>query len=85
MDRLLLGVGRRTVEAVFTEVELRLQRDHGSDDFVSWRTEVGFLAPWDAEFFVILGQTGFYDQFTITMNRRVLTLVVQEVETPLAR
>ena len=44
-DRLLLGVGCRTVEAVFAEVELRLYRDHGSDDFVRWHTEVGFLQP----------------------------------------
>jgi Aspartyl protease len=84
-DRLLLGVGGRTVEAVFVDVDLRLDRDDSGDDFVSWHTEVGFLEPWDAEFFVILGQTGFYDQFTITMNRRVLTIVVHDVETPLTQ
>ena len=72
-DRLLLGIGGRSVEAVFADVELRLYRDHASDEYVAWRTEVGFLMPWDAEFFVILGQIGFYDQFTVTMNRRVLT------------
>ena len=82
-DRLLLGVGGRTVEAVFADIEVRLYRDHSSDDFVSWYSEVGFLEPWDAEFFVILGQTGFYDQFTVTMNRRVLTVIVQDVETQL--
>jgi len=45
-DHLLLGVGGRTVDAVFVDVDLRLYRDHGSDDFVSWRTEVGFFEPW---------------------------------------
>ena len=81
-DRLMLGIGGRSVEAVFAEVELRLYRDHSSDDFVRWRGDVGFLTPWDAEFFVILGQSGFYDQFTVTMNRRVLTVLVQDVEAP---
>jgi hypothetical protein len=46
-----------------------------------WRTDVGFLEPWDAEFYLILGQIGFYDQFTITMNRRLLTVKVSDVET----
>jgi hypothetical protein len=45
------------------------------------RTDVGFLEPWDAEFYLILGQIGFYDQFTITMNRRLLTVKVSDVET----
>jgi hypothetical protein len=80
-DRLLLGIGGRSVVAVFAEIELRLYRDHGGDDYVCWRTEVGFLEPWDAEFFVILGQVGFYDQFTVTMNRRVRTVLVTDVET----
>ena len=79
-DRLLLGIGGRSVEAVFADVELRLYRDHASDEYVAWRTEVGFLMPWDAEFFVILGQIGFYDQFTVTMNRRVLTVPIQDVQ-----
>ena len=79
-DRLLLGVGGRAVEAIFAEVDVRLYREHDGNDFVSWRSEVGFLKPWDPEFYVILGQVGFYDQFTVTMNRRVLTVVVQGVE-----
>jgi len=33
---------------------------------------------------VILGQIGFFDQFTVTMNRRVLTVVVQDAEIPLS-
>ncbi len=80
-DRLLLGIRGRSVKAVFADVELRLYRDHGSDEYVAWWTEVGFVTPWDAEFFVILGQIGFYDQFTVTMNRRVLTVLIQDVQT----
>ena len=79
-DRLLLGVGGRAVEAVFAEVDLHLYRDHDAGDYVQWRTEVGFLHPWDAEFYLILGQIGFYDEYTVTMNRRFLTVRVQPVE-----
>jgi Aspartyl protease len=80
-DRLRLGIGGRSVEATFVQVDLLLYRDHGSDEHVTWRTDVGFLEPWDAEFYLILGQIGFYDQFTITMNRRLLTVKVSDVET----
>lgn len=80
-DRLRLGIGGRSVEATFVQVDLLLYRDHGSDEHVTWRTDVGFLEPWDAEFYLILGQIGFYDQFTVTMNRRLLTVKVSDVET----
>lgn len=79
-DGLLLGIGGRSVEAVFAEVDLHLYREHHGDEYVRWRADVGFLQAWDAEFYLILGQTGFYDQFTITMNRRLLTVLVQDVE-----
>ena len=79
-DRLLLGIGGRSVEATFVHVELRLHRSHRGDEFISWFTDVGFLEPWDAQFYVILGQTGFFDQFTVTMNRRLLTVKVSDVE-----
>ena len=80
-DRLRLGIGGRSVEATFAQIELRLYRDHGSDDFISWYSDVGFLEPWDAEFYVILGQVGFYDQFTGSMNRRLLTVKVSDPQT----
>ena len=79
-DRLRLGIGGRSVEATFVQVELRLYRDHGSDDHITWYTDVGFIEPWDAEFYLILGQIGFYDQFTVTMNRRLLSVVVSDAE-----
>ena len=58
-DRMDLGIGGRSVEATFVHVELRLHRGHDGDDFVSWFTDVGFLEPWDAQFYLILGQVGF--------------------------
>lgn len=80
-DRLLLGVGGQSVEAVFADVELRLEppTPHDVAD-IAWRTEVGFIDRWQAEFFLILGQIGFFDQFAVTMNRRLLTVVVAPVD-----
>jgi hypothetical protein len=79
-DRLALGIGGQSVEAVFSTVELHLYREHDGDDYVRWTAEVGFVEPWAGEFFLILGQTGFYDEFTVAMNRRLLTVLVQDVE-----
>ena len=76
-DRLTLGIGGRIVKALFIPVNLRLHREHGGGDFVEWHTEVGFIDPWDAEFFVILGQIGFFDEFTISMSRSSLTVHVE--------
>ena len=79
-DRMQLGIGGRSVEATFVHVELRLHRGHNDDDFISWYTDVGFLEPWDAQFYLILGQVGFFDHFTVTMNRRLLTVKVTDVQ-----
>lgn len=70
--KLQLGIGGRSAEAVFEFVEVRLYRDHSDEEFVSWTTEIGFLEPWDAEFYVMLGQVGFFDEFTVSMSRRLL-------------
>jgi len=79
-DVLELGIGGRTVTAAFEEVELQLHRDEDSDEFVTWRADVGFVKPWDAQFFVILGQTGFFDEFAVTMSRRLLTVIIEDPE-----
>ena len=81
-DRLPLGIGGRSVEAVFAQVDLHLYREHHGDEYVLWRADVGFVQPWDAEFYLILGQTGFYDEFTVAMNRRLLTVLVQDIASP---
>jgi hypothetical protein len=77
IDRLTLGIGGRVVEALFAPVTIRLHREHSGDEFVEWTTDVGFIEPWDAEFFVILGQIGFFDQFTVAMSRTSLTVHIE--------
>ena len=45
-DTLELGIGGRTVTARFVEVEIQLHQDETSNEFVTWRAEVGFIEPW---------------------------------------
>jgi hypothetical protein len=71
-SRLKLGIGGRSAEAIFAPVQIRLYRDHSDEEFVRWTADIGFLTPWDAEFYVILGQVGFFDEFTVSMSRRLL-------------
>jgi hypothetical protein len=76
-----LGIGGGTTSVRFVDATLRLHPDGGDDDeFVSWQAEVGVLEQWRPTFQVILGQVGFMDQFTITMNRHAQELAVEEVD-----
>jgi len=63
------------------EVTLRLAPGPGLRG-VEWRAEVGFFSQWtSAPWQVLLGQVGFFDQFTVTFSRRALQLAVEDVET----
>jgi hypothetical protein len=43
--------------------------------------EVGFFSAWtSAPWQVVLGQVGFFDQFTVTFSRQALRLAVEPVE-----
>lgn len=62
------------------EVTLRLAPELGAPG-IEWRTEVGFFnvftsAPWQ----VLLGQVGFFDQFTVSFSRSALRLGIEDVE-----
>ena len=67
-----LGIGGRVAVATFADVELHLHREHDGNEHVSWTTTVGFVEPWDARFAIVLGQIGFFDEFTVSMNRNLL-------------
>jgi hypothetical protein len=63
-------------------VDIRLHHPRDPfDEFIEWRTEVGFLGrqpqvPWS----VLLGQVGFLDRFTVTMNRHAQALAIEPLE-----
>jgi hypothetical protein len=75
-----LGIGGRSTLATFASVDLNLHREHSSTEWVSWHTTVGFVNPWDARFTIVLGQLGFFDEFTISMNRNLLVVRVSDRE-----
>lgn len=68
-DTALIGIGGQTAEVAFAEVELRLYSSDATDEFVSWRCDVGFVPGWQAPFALVLGQVGFLDRFTVTFHR----------------
>ena len=48
---------------------------------MEWQAEVGFLSGWTvAPWQVILGQVGFFDQFTVTFSRHALQLAIEPAE-----
>lgn len=47
------------------------------EETLQWRTSVGFFQEWsDPRWLVVLGQCGFFDQFTITMSRHAQHLAI---------
>lgn len=63
----------------FVDLRIRLLHPHGDDDhFIEWETEVGFLEHWRAPWPMLLGQHGFFDQFTVSMHRAAALTVVEE-------
>lgn len=75
---LKIGGEKRLVHPA--DVTLRLAPEPGMPG-VEWQAEVGFFSEWtSAPWQVILGQVGFFDQFTITFSRHGLLLAVEDVE-----
>jgi len=61
-------------------VTLRLAPELGLPG-VEWQAEVGFFNEWtSAPWQVLLGQVGFFDQFTVTFGRHALRLAIEDAE-----
>jgi hypothetical protein len=62
------------------DVTLRLAPEPGLPGW-EWQAEVGFFSEWtSAPWQVLLGQVGFFDQFTVIFNRSTLQLAVEHPE-----
>ncbi|MPZ86529.1 MAG: hypothetical protein GEU81_00385 [Nitriliruptorales bacterium] len=46
-----------------------------------WAAEVGFFDQWEPAWPMLLGQVGFLDAFTVTMNRWARAVAVERLET----
>jgi hypothetical protein len=61
-------------------VTLRLAPEPGLPGW-EWQAEVGFFNEWtSAPWQVLLGQVGFFDQFTVTFSRSALQLAIEHGE-----
>lgn len=74
---IVLGIGGENVRVRFADITLHLgPMSHSEGDWVEWQAEVGFVERWRASWPVLLGQRGFFDQFTVTMNRSAQALAI---------
>ena len=74
-----LGIGGDTVSFSFVDTVVRIHPPDASvDEFIEWETEVGFGGAWKAPWSILLGQSGFFDRFTISMHRQIARVVVDE-------
>lgn len=65
-----LGLGAATHHVRFHDLTLRLYAPDGNDDhFVEWQAEVGFVREWKPSWTMLVGQTGFMSEFTVTFGR----------------
>jgi hypothetical protein len=75
-----LKIGGETRLVHPADVTLRLAPELGLPGW-EWRAEVGFFNGWtSAPWQVLLGQVGFFDQFTVTFSRTVLQLAIEGAE-----
>jgi hypothetical protein len=73
---LKIGGERRLVHPA--DVTLRLAPEPGLPGW-EWQAEVGFFNEWtSAPWQVLLGQVGFFDQFTVTFSRSSLPLAIED-------
>ena len=75
--RIALGVGGAIRNVRFADVTLRLHSLLDPSEQVEWQAEVGFIEEWKPTWAVLLGQSGFFDRFTVTFGRLALAFAVE--------
>ena len=76
-----LGIGGTIVKVRFADLAVRLLAPGGTDEqYVEWSAEVGFVDRWRPTFTVVLGQNGFFDQFTVTMSHFAFQTAIEPRE-----
>ena len=76
-----LGIGGDTVPFWFADVTIRVHWPDGPlGEYYEWETEIGFGGRWRAPWPVLLGQVGFFSEFTVTPHRFAQALAVEELD-----
>jgi hypothetical protein len=76
----VIGIGGGPRKAAFTSVHVELLErpfDSAAQVVAEWDVRVGFLTSWEPAWSVVMGQRGFFDQFTVTMHRSAHCLVIE--------
>jgi hypothetical protein len=78
-DEMDLGIGGDVIRVRFVHCRLRLHPPGGDDEeYLEWESELGLVSTWKPTFPVLLGQRGFLDRFTVTMNRQGQLTAVED-------
>jgi hypothetical protein len=78
---MVLGVGGAWRKARFAEITLRVDAPDGfPDEHLEWEATVGFFTQWEPPWGLLLGQIGFFDHFTVTMNRVSQAFALEAVD-----
>lgn len=75
-----IGIGGRAREVYYGTVLLRLFQHVDSVDepaLVEWTASVGFIKQWEPPWGLLLGQKGFFDQFTVTISRHAQAIAIE--------
>ena len=75
--RIALGIGGATRAVRFADVTFRLWPIDQPSEPIEWQAEVGFIEEWKPPWGVLLGQAGFFDQFTVTFGRLAFAVAVE--------
>jgi hypothetical protein len=77
--RFMVKIAGRDREVRLADIDLRLvpPDDRADEPPVEWQATVGFFTYWtDPPWLVLLGQLGFFDQFTVVMSRLAQRLAI---------
>jgi len=75
-----MKIGGDTRMARPAQVTLRLTPEQGGGH-IEWQAEVDFFTGWTSSpWQVLLGQVGFFDQFTVTFSRNARQLAIEPEE-----
>jgi len=76
---LILGIGGESITVRFLDLTMRLQAPgDGDENYVEWQAEVGIVAHWKPTWPILVGQVGFFSQFTVSMSRHSQRLAVED-------
>lgn len=73
----VLGVGGENRRVRPTHIRLRLLSPNAEEHY-EWEAPAVVISEWRPWFSILLGQRGFFDQFTLTFHRHVGALAVEE-------